>query len=148
MQREYGIERVTPKHIGLVSTGLNPRDETQRLPEDSPLQKKALSVWEHIERYDAMHILFLHLLTGKTTFIISGGTCKGQTGIVRVALMKRYFTEFTEQLGITEKFEFHLTHDDNSAHGNALKASQLLKELSQISDSTLSINSGLPAESL
>ena len=101
-------------------------DEKTNLSQDDPLRKQAEKVWEFIEQYEAMQILFLHRITGETDFAMAGGTMVEGTGVLRHFTMDGYLEKYCKQLGIREKIDVRLPVNVSGAHGAAIKAAQLV----------------------
>jgi hypothetical protein len=89
--KALGLADITPEHVGLAASGINPAtknswqgDEVERL------KGLALKVWDRIEQREAQHVILLYKLTGKTSFAFGGGTNSGKTGEIRAALLQKY----------------------------------------------------------
>ncbi|MFH1061302.1 MAG: hypothetical protein V1747_00245 [Candidatus Omnitrophota bacterium] len=124
-----GIKDVDPKHIGLAASGLNPLISQSAASEtayqrsvDPELQRLAYQVWDNIEQREAQYIVFIYKLRGLTRFAFGGGTTAGDTGKIRLDLLKKYISEYTAQLGIKDEITVELVRDADPTDGAAVAA--------------------------
>ncbi|MFA5155773.1 MAG: hypothetical protein WC532_00055 [Candidatus Omnitrophota bacterium] len=151
MARELGLteklvalgleeKNITPKHIGLAATGINPvTNEPWSLMSNGGIEIQGIAqqVWDRIEQVEAAQIILLYRLTGETNVVFGGGTAAGKTGELRVAHLRRYIEQYSRMLGITDKIEVILADGEiNAADGAALKAEQLYNRYAQASSTS------------
>ncbi|MBN1595042.1 hypothetical protein JW933_03860, partial [candidate division FCPU426 bacterium] len=132
-QQLPGLGEVEVRHIGLAAAGIEPWDGKTRLPENHELTKIARIVLDMIAQREAQHILLLHRLTGKTQFVLAGGTMAGETGVMRRAMIQKHVDFFARELGVKAALQVLLVQDASAARGAALKAMDVAAQKRQTS---------------